>query len=197
VHAGLDLACGHGRVLRHLVKLFPDARFDAADTDTDGVNFCANQFGANPIYSSENLADVSLGGAYDLIWVGSLFTHFSRERVRTWLAHLCGRLSDTGIVVATFHGRYSAARGADLGYIDPSRWAKIHEEYERTGFGYQDYKVHGHQDLKSAYGISLSRASVVIADAEAIPGVRVFSYTERGWAGHHDVLVVGKPGYDA
>lgn len=35
----LDLPCGHGRVLRHLVKLFANAEFDACDLDVDGVEF--------------------------------------------------------------------------------------------------------------------------------------------------------------
>jgi cyclopropane fatty-acyl-phospholipid synthase-like methyltransferase len=47
----LDLPCGHGRVLRHLVKIFPDAVVDACDLDRDGVDFCAVRFGARPIIS--------------------------------------------------------------------------------------------------------------------------------------------------
>src|SRR5258708_6790042 len=35
----LDLPCGHGRVLRHLVKLFPQAKFDVCDLDTPGMDF--------------------------------------------------------------------------------------------------------------------------------------------------------------
>jgi len=44
----LDLPCGHGRVLRHLVNMFPDAQFDACDLDPDGINFCATRADKEP-----------------------------------------------------------------------------------------------------------------------------------------------------
>ena len=97
----LDLPCGHGRVLRHLVHLFPSAEFFACDLDPDGVDFCASQFGARPIYSKENLLEVELAHDLDVIWVGSLFTHTSREVTRKWAAHLASFLSKKGIVIAT------------------------------------------------------------------------------------------------
>ena len=194
VDAVLDLPCGHGRVLRHLVKLFPDARFDACDLDRDGVDFCASRFGATPLHSREDLTELEPGHRYDLIWVGSLFTHLSHARARAWLAHLAGFLSGTGIIVATFHGRFSAGKGLEYGYIDEARWREVVHEYESTGYGYRDYRSNvGHSYIEGAYGVSLSSPATVIADAMAIPGIRVFSYTERGWAGHQDVLVVGKP----
>jgi hypothetical protein len=84
VDAVLDLPRGHGRVLRHLVKLFPDARFDACDLDRDGVDFCARRFGATPLHSREDLTASDPGRRYDLIWIGSLFTHVSRVRARAW-----------------------------------------------------------------------------------------------------------------
>lgn len=190
----LDLPCGHGRVLRHLVNLFPEASFDAADLDREGVDFCAQRFGARPIYSQEDLAGIDFGKKYDLIWVGSLFTHVSRERMYAWLAHLSKFLTDGGIVVATFHGRYSALKGLEFGYIEKSRWEKIVTDYETTGYGYADYPPKaGHTYMEGAYGVSLSRPATILADVEKIPDVRVFNYVERGWAGHQDVLVLGKP----
>ena len=51
----LDLPCGHGRVLRHLVRLFPGALFDVCDTDAPGSQFCATHFGARELRSSEDL----------------------------------------------------------------------------------------------------------------------------------------------
>ena len=139
VDAVLDLPCGHGRVLRHLMKLFPEARFDACDLDRDGVDFCARRFGATPLYSREDLTELDPGNRYDLIWVGSLFTHPSHARTRAWLAHLAGFLSGTGIIVATFHGWSSAGKGLEFGYIDETRWRELVREWEATGYGYRDY----------------------------------------------------------
>lgn len=190
----LDVPCGHGRVLRHLAKLFPQATFDAADLDRDGVDFCAARFGAHPIYSNEDLARVDFSKKYDVIWVGSLFTHVSRARMRAWLEHLTKFLSPGGILIATFHGRYSALKGLEFGYIERSRWEGIVHDYDSTGYGYADYPVGaGHAYMEGAYGISLANPALTLRDVEAIPGVRIFGYMERGWAGHQDVLVVGKP----
>jgi hypothetical protein len=84
--------------------------------------------------------------------------------------------------------------GREYGYIEESRWRELLDEYERTDYGYQDYPPRaGHAYIAGSYGVSLSSAAAVMADAIAVPGTRVFSYTERGWAGHQDVLVVGKP----
>ena len=35
----LDLPSGHGRVLRHLIKMFPEARCDVCDLDVGGMDF--------------------------------------------------------------------------------------------------------------------------------------------------------------
>src|SRR5258706_9977898 len=65
-----DLPCGYGRVLRHLVQLFPQADFYACDLDAEGVDFCKTTFGARPMYSRAELTEMDLGAGYDLIWVG-------------------------------------------------------------------------------------------------------------------------------
>ena len=68
-------ACGHGRVMRVLRAAFPAATLIACDIDRDGVDFCAQTFGAVPVYSDVDPANVRIEQQVDLIWVGSLFTH--------------------------------------------------------------------------------------------------------------------------
>ena len=51
VDSVLDFGSGHGRVLRVLKAVFPDARLTACDLDRDAVDFCARTFGATPVYS--------------------------------------------------------------------------------------------------------------------------------------------------
>jgi SAM-dependent methyltransferase len=70
----LDLPCGHGRVLRYLRAAFPGAQISACDIIRDGVDFCASEFGALPIYSEDDPRKIPIKkNSYDLIWVGSLF----------------------------------------------------------------------------------------------------------------------------
>jgi cyclopropane fatty-acyl-phospholipid synthase-like methyltransferase len=199
VNTVLDLPCGHGRVLRHLLTLFPEARVHACDLDRSGVEFCRDVLGAHRgIHSNEELSKVEFPEHYDLIWVGSLFTHTSRSVTTRWLTHLSRFLSPTGIIVATVHGRRCEKLGETLNYINADAWREIVGEYRSSGFGYRDYeRSESHDYIEGSYGVSLSRASAIVSDIESISDMRLFSYTERAWADHQDVVVLGKPGYAA
>jgi 2-polyprenyl-3-methyl-5-hydroxy-6-metoxy-1,4-benzoquinol methylase len=192
----LDLPCGHGRVLRHLVHLFPEAEIHACDLDKDGVFFCESTFGARPIYSQEDLTQVDFGCQYDVIWVGSLFTHTSRDATKRWMTHLSKFLSPQGIIVATIHGRWSQHVHKVAPYIREDRWEEILQNYSSTGHGYRDYyKEESHQFISGSYGISIAKPHVTIKDVEDIPNTRIFLYLERGWGDHHDVVAIGCPSY--
>jgi len=192
----LDLPCGHGRVMRHLVKLFKGAEFHACDLDVEGVNFCASQFGAKPIVSDEDLTKMDFGCEYDVIWIGSLFTHTSREVTKKWMTHLTKFLSPTGIIVATLHGRWSEYVHNYAPYINDEAWDEILEEYQYTGYGYRDYKQEeSHSFISGSYGISIAKPFASIRDVEEIPNVRIFHYMERAWGDHQDVIVFGRPSY--
>ena len=58
----LDFPCGHGRVLRMIAARWPQAVLTAGDTDVDGVDFCAAEFGAGRVYSRDDLDRVDAGG---------------------------------------------------------------------------------------------------------------------------------------
>ncbi len=193
----LDLPCGHGRVLRHLVKLFANAEFDACDLDVDGVDFCAATFGANAIHSSSDLLDVDFRDRYDLIWVGSLFTHTSERITRKWMAHLAKLLRPNGVLVATLHGRWSESVHKVAPYIAEDRWQSIVDQYNSHGYGYGDYRrEESHEFITEGYGISLVKPHMAIEIVENIPGVRLFLYGERAWADHQDVIAFGLPAFD-
>jgi trans-aconitate methyltransferase len=181
----LDLPSGHGRVGRHLRAAFPRAEIAFADIDTDGADFCAAQFGGAAIHSQPDLSQAPIGTGYDVIWIGSLFTHVDEARAETWLRDLCGRLSPRGILVATLHGNWTKEVHRTYGaIIGEAGWQAVMQGYEATGWGYARY------DGLDDYGISLCQASAVVAMASRIAGVRVIGYQERGWAGNHDVLMM-------
>lgn len=197
VNRVLDIPCGHGRVLRHLVKLFPDATVDACDLDADGVGFCQERFHAHPIQSTEELTELKIPHLYDVIWVGSLFTHVDRNRVRKWLAHLARALTPQGIVVATFHGRWAEHVHEVAPYISADRWSDILSGFRTSGFGYSDYeRQHSHSYISGSYGVSLAKPDALVSDIADIPETRIYMYRERGWADHQDVVVFGKPAFD-
>ncbi len=190
----LDMPCGHGRVLRHLRHMFPEASIDACDLDKDGVAFCESQFGARPIYSVEDLTAITFPQSYDLIWVGSLFSHTSADITAKWMTHLANFLTPNGIVVATFIGRRATEIHKFSPFIDPAKWENIIIDYNETGYGYADYSdEENHDYIAGSYGVSLVKASRIMQIVESIPGIRLFSYMEGGWANNQDVLVYGKP----
>jgi SAM-dependent methyltransferase len=100
----LDLPCGHGRVLRFLVRLFPQAEITASDLDRKGVDFCARVFGTEAVYSEPNLDRFALGGQFDLIWCGSLVTHLNDKGIRALLAFSARHLVPEGLLIFTAHG---------------------------------------------------------------------------------------------
>ena len=182
----LNLPSGYGREARHLAAAFPDAQHTFCDILADGVAFCAEQFKGRAIVSQPELTEVELGGPYDVIWIGSLFTHLDEVKTERWLRYLCGHLSDDGILLASFHG--AASRQLHLTHypmIGAQEWALIEAGYNDTGYGYAPYPG---QD----YGISLSRPGKIAEFACAIPGTRLLCYSERAWSENHDVAVIAR-----
>src|SRR3954453_20191049 len=95
VKSVLDLPCGHGRVLRFLVRRFPGASFTACEIDRDAVDFCVSTFSAEPLYSKANLDELETRRGYDLIWCSSLVTHLSQEKIKQ-LLRFCHRNLEQG-----------------------------------------------------------------------------------------------------
>lgn len=195
----LDLPCGHGRVLRALKAAFPEAKLTACDIDRPGVDFCAETFGAIPIYSDVDPRAVKLEqGAYDLIWCGSLFTHFDASRWGPFLEMFRSALAPGGILVFTNHGRYRAEilrEGLGSTGLTEDQGKAILADYDRAGFGYQDYPPKDElprlqSGLDSDYGMSLARPSWVCEQIEAVD-LGLVLYREAVWpldGGQQDVI---------
>src|ERR1700730_5721985 len=139
----LDFGCGHGRVLRSLAADFPDALLMAADVDAAGVNFCAKTFGAIPMYSDTDFSRLAFNTRFDLIWVGSVFTHLRSERWMSILELFRSILTEDGLLVFSTHGSEVERRlreGQCRWYgLEAERVAKILREYDKRGFGYSNY----------------------------------------------------------
>jgi SAM-dependent methyltransferase len=164
----LDLPCGHGRVLRSLRAEFPRARLTACDIDRNAVDFCAETFGAESVYSSEDPSELDVG-QHDLIWCGSLFTHLKDwdDFLRLFERSLVPR----GILVFTTAGR---AMGAD-------------------GFRYVEYpdEVKGPLGIEH-YGTSYSSLSWVLKKLEDFD-FRILYATEKAWHGQDVIACFRRP----
>jgi len=186
----LDLPCGHGRVLRWLRAHYDYATITACDLDRDGVDFCARQFGARPVYSQPDLRQLPFAAQFDLIWVGSLVTHLSRERWLATLDCLVRWTRECGVIVLTVQGRTVAshlARGRRNVAENVDKPALL-EEFARTGFAYQRYFE---STPEEDYGLALSSPEWVMRTLQRYPDVIVRAWLEEAW-GMQDVVILYK-----
>jgi SAM-dependent methyltransferase len=181
----LDLPCGHGRVLRFLVRRFPQAAFTACDLDRNGVDFCARAFGATPVYSMTDLDALSFGTRFDLIWCGSLITHLDARATRALFRLFARHLAPGGLVLFSAHGDFVARRmpTGEFDYMLTGEQVEtITGRYAGTGFGYEDYPGQG------GYGVALTSPAWIRARIEEVGGLKEVYFAERAWDDHHDVF---------
>jgi len=184
----LDLPCGHGRVLRALVRRFPDAEITACDISHDAVDFCAGTFGVEGVYSRTEAGGIPIDKEFNLIWSGSLLTHLDEANAVKFLLWFADRLADGGILVVTLHGRFSIVRqlsGAHK-YVGDQAFFGALQGYLGRGYGYVDY------DGREGFGLSLTSPSWATAWVEGREDIRLLSYGESAWDSHHDVLMLQK-----
>jgi SAM-dependent methyltransferase len=177
-HAGhvLDLPCGHGRVLRFLVRRFPQARFTACDLDRDGVDFCARVFGATPVYSVTDLDALSFDARFDLIWCGSLVTHLDAAHARALFRLFARHLAPGGLLLFSAHGDFVARRlpRGEFDYmLTKAQTEAITRRYHETGFGYEDYAGQG------GYGVALTSPAWIRARLAEVGGLTEVYFGER------------------
>jgi SAM-dependent methyltransferase len=181
----LDFACGHGRVLRTLKAAFPGARLTACDIDRDGVDFCARTFGAAPVYSSADPAEIEIEEQFDLIWVGSMFTHLESGRWVGFLRLFESLLQPGGMLVFTTGGRFVIEQmkaGKRSVGLDGNQATELIADFERTGFGYQEYL------RRPGWGLARASPAWVCAQLDEVPELRLIAFVERGWLQSQDVI---------
>jgi SAM-dependent methyltransferase len=185
----LDLPCGYGRVLRHLRAEWPSAEITAMDIDAQTVAFCAEAFGARPVVSRQPLWEVSAGDDHDLLWCGSLLTHFDEPDWEPTLSYFRDRLAPGGLAVFTTHGELSIRllAGEQVGpwsgdYNMGEKATAMAVAARRTGFAFGHYG-----DTDDPFGLSVSTPEWVRDRVAAVSGLAFVSFSREGWFGHQDV----------
>lgn len=180
----LDFGSGHGRVMRYLQRIFPDAAFTACDVDREGVDFCAKTFGATPVYSSPDLRQVTLPTRYDLIWCGSLFTHVDKDHWTELLRLFESVLTDRGVLIFTVGGSTVpklVKKGWDY-FLSVEQLGQVIADYRRDGFGFVEYDGH------EGYGITIASPTWATETIASSTDLSLLLYLERGWDDHQDVV---------
>jgi len=186
----LDLPCGHGRVMRWLRAHYDYATITGCDLERDGVDFCAQEFGAVPVYSKPDLTKVDFGKQFDLIWVGSLLTHLPQKQ---WLAALdcfINWTKECGVLIFSVQGRTVPSllvRGRRNVAENIDKPALL-EEFAQTGFAYQRYfECKEDED----YGLALSSPEWLMRVLQRYPDVIMRAYMEEAW-GMQDIVILYK-----
>lgn len=186
----LDLPCGHGRVLRWLRAHYGYAKITACDLDRDGVDFCAKQFGAIPVYSDPDLGRLPFQNQFDLIWVGSLVTHLRQDRWLAALDSLVKWVRECGVIVFSTQGRTVSsllARGRK-NVAENIDKAALLADYARDGFAYQRYFESNEVE---DYGLTLTSPEWLMRTLQRYPDIIMRAYLEEAW-GMQDIVILYK-----
>jgi SAM-dependent methyltransferase len=139
-----DFGCGHGRVARWFRVAFPNSQVHVTDIDKSAMEFCIDKFGCREI-----AGDIP-AGRFDLVWLGSVFTHLSAQVVEALLQKLLASLRPNGVLVFTSQGRFSIERMKDFDWdkdnrhwmhynLDRAGFESVVTQYRETGYGYVDF----------------------------------------------------------
>lgn len=182
----LDFGCGHGRVGRYLRAGFPNAAITFCDIDATGVEFCAGRLDDRPMVIERDFSGFDRSARYDLIWVGSVFTHLREEKSRELLELLYSVLAPGGTLVFTTHGRYlylSRASGTWYYGFDAEKFDDLLAQTEANDYGFVASR-------RDDYGISMCFPRWLDAEVGKLPEASIAFFSERSWARHHDVTAV-------
>jgi SAM-dependent methyltransferase len=188
----LDLPCGFGRVTRFIKSAYPDSHLTACDIDRDGVDFCARVFGATPVYSSETIEEVQMPGRFDLIWVGSLFTHLDHEGWLKLIKYLSNLLEKDGLLIFTVAGQfvYNLALTGKYPGVKPEEYDGIRSDFESSGFSHSKYKPLTVKEEN--YGRTFVSREWVSARIRDLGNLREIAYISRGYGRRQDVFACQK-----
>jgi SAM-dependent methyltransferase len=181
----LDLPCGGGRVTRHLTTFFPNGEIFVGELDRRLEDFVVESFGVERFRAPADFSGEP-EGQFDLIFVGSLLTHFDEDKFKRALAWFVRALAPDGVLVVTTHGRQHNLRQRNIRqFVPASDWEPAFDQYLASGFGYVTYPGQN-------YGLSICKPSWLVALAEGDPSVSLIGFQEAAWNGHQDVLVLQK-----
>ena len=179
----LDFGSGYGHVIRLLVQRMDPTRVYAADVIREAVDYCATEFGVNPIYPAPGKAIRKLP-PMDLIYAISVLTHLPEQHSCMLLRSWGESIESGGILVFTTHGPVSLANLERYGRSLWSRKAQLESDFNSQGFVYAPYEHH----LGNDYGIAWhSREYVEMTSASYLPDFKQLFYESAGLDGHQDV----------
>lgn len=182
----LDFGGGAGRVMRWLGAAFPGASLSLCDLHPELLAFAQRAFGCETWLSSPDFERLQAPRQYNLIWVGSVFTHLPAPAAVRLLRKLTEWLAEGGVLVASFCGRYALSRqdSGSFRYIDDPAWRRIRDGCGGSGYGYADYPG------QAGFGIAVASPAWLMREAARLGEVRIVAFSEKAWDDHLDILAL-------
>lgn len=184
----LDYGCGHGRVMRWLRAAYPDAEVSGADVLEDAVLFCAETFGAKPVHIDTSFAETDLGGVFDLIWLGSIYTHLSLESWHELTDLMVRHLAADGMLCFSVAGRSVAQKYAEgqitLRPTDAPAVDVMLDDYNSRGFGFM-----ARTRTTEVWGRSIVRSDALL-DFLAARDLTCVLYAPNSYGKQQDIVCV-------
>jgi SAM-dependent methyltransferase len=200
----LDFGSGYGRVYRALAAGFPGAQLTACDLMADAAKFCATTFGGDWVVSNEDLAAITLPRRYDLVWLGSVFTHLPAHRWHMLLDFLADATATGGLVVFTTHGENAIRHMQNVilkrnpHFLAAERLEATQRSLQVIGFDFvpnkpaaiQHQQKMGISVTQGEYGLSFGTEWWIRKVIDHLPQWEVVRYAAPGWAGNHDAVTL-------
>lgn len=187
----LDFGCGYGRVARHFRAVFPASKLTVADRIPEAVDFCASRFNAAPIYCDDDPTQLSIRDSFDLIWVGSVFTHIDHPRWYAFLSLFDRLLRQGGLLVFSVAGPfgYRLMMGGDARGLSTAQIARVSQAYELSGFAHVEYleSIRKPSDPEG-WGRAFVIPERIVALLDSFKYLHKVAYIERGYGGRQDVV---------
>ena len=185
----VDFPSGYGRVLRWFKYEWPTAELIAVETDASALNFVSQTFGAVSVQSHPRL-EMTIPSHVDLIFSGSLLTHFDGWQWDRFLKMNVDALRPGGILIFTIHGRVNALllKENPLVYGELIDGRALYAKYIESGFAFQAYDANYPE-----FGVSLSSPEWTFRILQKLPLAKVVAFEEQGWG--QDIVAIQKNGW--
>jgi SAM-dependent methyltransferase len=173
----LDFPCGYGRVTRWFRHEWPEAELFGVETDGGCLEFIRDTFASTPIQADPRL-NMTIPNNVDLIFSGSLLTHFDEWQWRMYMEMCCDALAEDGVFLFTTHGRIASILAKErhpvYGNLIDTR--ELFERQKATGFSFLPY-----DSAYPTFGITLTSPAWIMALLQQIPSIKIIGFEEGGW----------------
>jgi SAM-dependent methyltransferase len=111
----LDWGCGPGRMDRHLLRFWPEARLTGCDIDAEAVAWCERELRPGTFRATAPFPPLPFeDGSFDAVIGYSVMTHLPWPLQERWLAEIRRVLVPGGVFATSVHGSFAANLAPDL-----------------------------------------------------------------------------------